>query len=54
MEQRWSVVTGHPYVAVRHSRNHNSPVGVADRRPPWGLQSKREKAKVEVEVQNEV
>jgi hypothetical protein len=26
----------HLYVVVRHSRNHNSPVGVADRRLPGG------------------
>jgi hypothetical protein len=38
------------HVVVRYGRNHYSPVGVADRRPPWGVLSNKEKAKVEVEA----
>ena len=38
------------HVVVGHSQDHNSSVGVADRRPPWGVPSNKERAKVEVEV----
>ena len=35
-------VAGNLHVVVMHGRRHNLPVGVADRRLPSGVQSKKE------------